>query len=46
MRQMQLKVLKLRRTVTITRQTIYVSRNIELRSRNHSCRGKAISVCL
>jgi hypothetical protein len=28
----------------ITRQAMYVQRNIEARSRNHCCRGKAISI--
>jgi len=37
-------MLKLRRTETRTRQADYVSRNIELRSANHSCRGKPISI--
>jgi len=41
---MQLKMLKLRRTETRTRQAVYVSRNIELHSANHSYRGKAISI--
>ena len=27
-----------------TRQTVYVYRNIEARSRNHCCRGKAVRI--
>jgi hypothetical protein len=29
---------------SLTRQAMYVERNIEERPRNHSCRGKAISI--
>jgi hypothetical protein len=29
---------------SISRQAVYVSRNIEARSRNHRCHGKAISI--
>jgi len=36
-------MLKLRRTETRTRQAVYVSRNIELRSAN-PCRGKPINI--